>query len=469
VGPRNLAPGTCHTVDIVDVDLEGDGIALVEGRRVRVAGVLPGERVEIRAEHGHRVQPEVELLRLVSPSPARVVPRCRHAGVCGGCSWQHVAYPEQLRLKRQMLQRLLAESLGGGAPKVEPAIGVNGPGEEVAPWGFRDKIHFVFGPGSRGQVLAMGHYRRGSKAVVAVEECPVHAEVGNQLAFRVRDALVAARVPGVSADLSRGIARHLVVRAAHRRPGMLATLVVTANDRSLRGVVRRVLDGPYAPDGLHLSVHDRPGPYLFGKTTRNLHGRDRLREDVGGVSFLVSPTAFFQTNVRAAEVLVRLVLESVPEGPRRRVLDLYAGAGLFALPLARRGHQVIAVEESPEAVDDGLASQRFSRIPASACRFVRASVEDVLGAGHGGNLDGAQPDVVVLDPPRAGCGGWLSGALFGGLRPERVIYVSCNPEALARDLARAVAAAYRIDRVQPVDMFPHTAHIESVAVLTRTA
>jgi 23S rRNA (uracil1939-C5)-methyltransferase len=463
-----LAPDTCHTVDIVDVDLEGDGVALLEGRRVRIAGVLPGERVEIRVEHGRRVRPEIELVRVVKPSPARVAPRCRHAGVCGGCSWQHVAYPGQLRLKGQMLQRLLDESLGEGAPKVEPAIGTSGPGEEMAPWGFRNKIHFVFGPGLRGQVLAMGHYRRGSKTVVAVEECPVHAEAGNQLAFLVRDALVAARVPGVSADLSRGIARHLVVRAAHRRQEMLATLVVTANDKSLRGAVRRILDGPGAPDGLHLSVHDRPGPYLFGKTTRNLHGRGRLREEIGDVSFLVSPTAFFQTNVRAAEILVGVVTGSVRDQPPRRILDLYAGAGLFALPLARRGHRVIAVEENPEAVADGVASQRFSRIPASACRFVRAKVEDVLGAGRGGSLNGPRPDVVVLDPPRTGCGDRLSRALFGELRPERVIYVSCSPEALARDLARAVAAAYRIDRVQPVDMFPHTAHIESVAVLTRT-
>jgi 23S rRNA (uracil1939-C5)-methyltransferase len=313
----------------------------------------------------------------------------------------------------------------------------------------------------------MGHYRRGSNIIVPVEECPVHAEAGNTLAFGVRDALIAARVPGASADGQRGVARHVVVRVAHNRREVIATLVVTANDKALRGAVRRIVEGAGAPDGLHLNVHDGPGPFLFGRTTRRLHGRDRLREEVAGVSFLVSPTAFFQTNVRAAEVLVDLVVGAISGGPSRRVLDLFAGAGLFALPLARNGHRVIAVEEDRAAVEDGVASRQFSRIPEQACRFVRGRVEDAVGRAAAGAPGDPRPDVVVLDPPRAGCPERVLRAVVGDLRPSRVVYVSCNPAALARDLAVAVGEGYRTDRVQPVDMFPHTAHIESVAILSR--
>lgn len=481
-------------MDIVDLDVEGVGIGSLEGRAFAISGVIPGEQVEIRVQEESRGQQRAELIRVLRPSTRRVTARCRHAGVCGGCSWQHIAYAEQLKLKREGLQRRLAASLGQATPRVDPTIGMHEPSrgskapqvgttigmheldddgapvsghDPSAPWNFRHKVSFVFGPGPRGRSLVMGHYGRGSNAIVPAEECPVHAEAGNTLAFTVRDALVAAGVPGASADGQRGVARHLVVRVAHNRRELMATLVVTANDRALRGAVRRIVNGAGAPDGLHLNIHERPGPFLFGRTTRKLHGCDRLREEVASVTFLVSPTAFFQTNVRAAEILVELVVGAISDRPSRRVLDLYAGAGLFALPLARRGHQVTAVEENAEAVSDGLASQQFSQIPGNACRFVRGRVEEVLREGARGGLRGSRPDVVVLDPPRAGCPQQVLRALAGELRPPRIIYVSCNPDTLARDLAVAVRAGYLIERVQPVDMFPHTAHIESVALLTR--
>jgi 23S rRNA (uracil1939-C5)-methyltransferase len=201
----------------------------------------------------------------------------------------------------------------------------------------------------------------------------------------------------------------------------------------------------------------------------------RMREEVAGVSFVISPTAFFQTNVHAAETLVGLVLAAVPE--RARILDLYAGAGLFALPLARAGHEVVAVEENRAAVADGEASRRFNRIPDERCRFVARRVEQAVTAPArppGVRRDRRNPgaaqhefDAVVLDPPREGCSETVIDGVFGGLMPPGVVYISCNPEALARDLAAASDHGYRIRSLQPVDMFPHTAHVETVAVLTR--
>jgi 23S rRNA (uracil1939-C5)-methyltransferase len=462
-------------IDIAGVDAEGDGIGRLGERTIAVAGVVPGEQVEIRVRDAPRGQGHADLLRVVRPSAHRVEPRCRHAAVCGGCAWQHIAYGEQLRLKQSRLQRLLSASLGADAPGIDPMVGMAPPEADgaprpgcdpQAPWYFRNKVSFVFGPGHRGQPLAMGHYQQGSKIVVPVEECPVHAEAGNALAFRTRDALLAARVPAASEDGQRGLARHVVVRVSHNRSESLVTLVVTANDKSLRGAVRQILDGADPPDGFHLNVHDRPGPSLFGASTRKLHGRDRLREEIAGVSFLVSPTAFFQTNVQAAGVLLEMVSGAIADGRSWRVLDLYAGAGLFALPLARWGHLVTAVEESAESIADGEASRWFSKIPEEACRFVRGRVEELIGSRPGGLAGAQRPDAVILDPPRAGCPARVLGAIVRGVRPARIVYVSCNPDMLARDLAMAVAGGYRVDRVRPVDMFPHTAHIEAVAVLS---
>jgi 23S rRNA (uracil-5-)-methyltransferase RumA len=229
-----------------------------------------------------------------------------------------------------------------------------------------------------------------------------------------------------------------------------------------------MLERPDAPTSVHLNMHPRGDAFVFGRETRRLAGSERMRESVAGTSFLISPTAFFQTNVAAAEILVRLVLDAIPAGAR--VLDLYAGAGLFALPLARAGHHVVAVEENRTAVADGEASLRLNRIPAERCRFVGRRAEDAVGQFMGpGTARSVPPDAVVLDPPREGCSSSVTEAVFRHLAPARAVYVSCNPEALARDLGLIVPAGYRIESLQPVDMFPHTEHVETVAVLSRRA
>ena len=362
-------------------------------------------------------------------------------------------------MKAETLRTVLRAALGGSCPPVRPFI----PGGET-PWGYRHKVHFVLAAGPRGRGLVMGHYRRGSQTVLPVVECPVHAEAGNQLAFAIRDALRKADIEGATPDLDHGVARHLVIRVAGTAPERLATLVVTENVRALRPAVRDILAGPNAPTGLHLNIHDRPGSFLFGETTKRLAGAERVREDIAGLGYLISPTAFFQTNPAAAEVMVRLVLEHTRGSDR--ILDLYAGAGLFSLALAKSGASVTAVEESADAAADGEASRRLNRISEASCRFVRARVEQVA-AGVSRRLVLASPDVVVLDPPRQGCAPPVLDWVVRALRPAEIVYISCNPEALAVDLKTLVSGNYGVSLVQPVDMFPHTPHIESVVVMQK--
>jgi 23S rRNA (uracil1939-C5)-methyltransferase len=183
-----------------------------------------------------------------------------------------------------------------------------------------------------------------------------------------------------------------------------------------------------------------------------------MREQVAGASFLMSPPAFFQTNVRAAEILVGLVLGAVPE--HSHVVDLYAGCGLFAIPLALAGHEVVAVEENRLAVADGEAALRLNGVARNRCRFVARRVETAIASIR-------RADAVVLDPPRDGCATSVLQQIFGRLRPARAVYVSCNPEALAVDLGTICAAGYRMRSMQPIDMFPHTAHVETVVVFER--
>ena len=340
-----------------------------------------------------------------------------------------IPYPKQLTKKREDLSHLLQIAVPPPIPSPQES-------------GFRSKVAFVFGNG------VMGHYALKSQRIIPIDECPVHHERGNRIAFALRDRL--ARVSSISSLL-----RHIIVRTTADGREASAMLVVRANDKALRAPVRKFLASDEKPDGFFVNIHAKPGPYMVGEETIKIEGRSHVKETVAGVSYLVSPTAFFQTNVGAAEQLVRLVLEEV--GSAKKVLDLYCGSGLFSLPLARTGAVVTAIEDNRQAIVDAESNVRLNRIAPNQIRFIAARVEDALARVE------KQPwDAVVLDPPRQGCPPAVLTAVFERIRPRRAVYVSCNPDALAMELPVILRTGYRVTRVQPVDMFPHTDHIETV-------
>ena len=357
---------------------------------------------------------------------------CRHFGVCGGCSLPGVPYAEQLAGKHARLQ--------ASFPETSLAQMVASPLDSH----FRHKVAFVFAPDTSGTRLVMGHYQAGSRRVVRVQECPVHSGRGNRVAFALRDRLAASRVPP-------GVLRHVLVRTSDDEREAVAMLVVANNHKALRTPVRAFLESPEAPDGFFLNIHDRPDAYMVGRETIRLAGRSHVREDMLGTSFLISPTAFFQTNVRAARTLLALVLDHAAGAAR--VLDLYSGSGLFALPLARRGVRVVAVEENRQAVKDAEANLRLNRVPAGAVRLLAARAEDALG-----RIRREPFDVVVLDPPRQGCPDGVIDAVCR-IDAPRIVYVSCNPEKLAIETERFRQRGYRLTTLQGLDMIPHTGHI----------
>ena len=386
-----------------------------------------------------------------------MTPRCRHAGRCGGCQWQHVPYPEQRARKRDALDALLRR-IDRDLPPVDAVVPMP-VGDDGMPWHFRHKSAFVFDRGAGG-ALVMGHYEAGGRTVVPVAECPVQSARANRIAFRLRDELARARVPAAGADLA-GVLRHVIVRTSADERDAVALLVVTRNAPSLRTPVRALLASVDRPDGFFVNIHDRPSSYMVGRETLRLDGHAHVRERQVGPTFLVSPTAFFQTNPTAAAALVDLVLAHIPDGATR-VLDLYSGSGLFSLPLAARGYQVTAVEENPQAVADAARNLDVNRIDPRAVRLIGGRVEDALPTAARQTFD-----AVVLDPPRQGCPPAVLDGVFGRLAPARVIYVSCNPESLSAELPTILQAGYAVVAVQPVDMFPHTPHVEAVVVFDR--
>jgi 23S rRNA (uracil1939-C5)-methyltransferase len=364
---------------------------------------------------------------------------CKHFGVCGGCTLPGVPYAEQLAKKRTFLSKLL----GMEVPPFLPS-----PKES----GFRNKVTFVFATAGRDRTV-MGHFAQGSQRVIPIDECPVHHERGNAIAFGLRDQLQKVRIPA-------GLLRHIVIRTTDDGREASAMLVVQENDKLLRVPVKKFLATAAKPDGFFVNIHRKAGPYMVGDETLKIEGRSHVKETIGGVSYLVSPTAFFQTNAGAAALLVKIVLEEI--GAARRVLDLYCGTGLFALAIAKGGATVTAVEENRQAIADAESNVRLNRLSPGQIRFVPARVEDALARV------GKDPwDAVVLDPPRQGCPLPVINSVFEDIRPATVVYVSCNPDALASELPVILKMGYRVTRVQPVDMFPHTDHIETVVSFAR--
>ena len=237
-------------------------------------------------------------------------------------------------------------------------------------------------------------------------------------------------------------------------------LVVTRNDKSLRKPVRALLDSAERPDGFFININDDPGPFMVGPQTIRIAGRSHVRETVGGFSYLISPEAFFQTNVRAAAALQRCVLEAVAGAGR--VLDLYCGSGLFSIPLAAAGIRVTGIEENRQAVRDAAANVRLNRIAEGQTRFTCSRVEEAVA-----RVARERWDAVILDPPRQGCPGSVLAAVFERIGPPRAVYVSCNPDALAAELPVILDFGYRAEQIQAVDMFPYTEHIETVVRLVR--
>lgn len=444
-------------VALTDVALSGETYAEVKGETIYVDGGLPGERVRVRIlDRGDDGAARATLISVLEPSPHRVQPACPHAAACGGCSFQHVAYEEQLRLKTRLLDGLLDDAFGAGRPQVAPMIGMPVDKDGV-PRHFRQKAAFTFVEDERGR-LQIGHYARGTHTVVPVGECLVHSERANAVAFAVKDAMAQKRIP--VATPRGGLLRHVVVRVNESETEAVAVVVATEAHRALDPALKWIAGSRDKPQGLLLNLHDQDSPYLFGPHTVRVDGLGHVKETALGPSFLSSPTGFFQTNIRGAAHLIRLVTEAIGSAGSLKVLDLYSGSGLFALPLALAGHRVTAVEESRKASREAAKNAQLSGVPESRLRLMPSKVEDAIE-----HLVRQDWDAAVIDPPRSGCPEGVMRTLTRRLAPAKLVIVSCNPETLMDEMRLAFDAGYRATLVQPVDMFPHTPHIETVVVL----
>jgi len=418
----------------------GRGVARADGYVVFVSGALPGDSVRARLRKAKRGYGEASATEILAPSPRRVPDQCVHDGEpCPGAPWQGLPYEEQLAEKTRQVDDALRRLGGLDGFDLEPIAG------SAERWRYRNKLEYSFG--ERDGELILGFHRRGSwSQVIDAEDCQLATEANNRARNEVREWARRCGVPPYDAGARAGVLRNLVVRDG-RRTGQIQTRLVTSPASFAR-----------PPVDLH-TVVEGPGGGTAGPT--GVLGQEFLEEALAGLSLRISPSAFFQTSTVMAERLCGVVAEAANLTGSERIFDLYCGIGTIGLSLARDAGEVWGIETVPEAIADaehnarrnGIANARF------IAQDVRVGIRPLLE-------EAGSPDVVVVDPPRAGLSKKVVRRVIE-CEPQRIVYVSCNPTTLAPNAAQLTEAGYRLRRVRPVDMFPHTPHVECVAVLER--
>lgn len=444
-----LAPEPTRELRVEKVVFEGKGLARDGGYVVFIEGALPGERVRAEWLYRRRHFGEARLVEVLEPSPHRCAPPCPLSGTCGGCSFLHCGYAEQLQLKLGMLREAL-HAIPGAEAALRPPRGME------TPFFYRNKMIFTFAGDARAPRLGL-HRRHDFRGIVTTDVCRLQSPESNAIIARTLDFVRARGLSLFDGERQTGLARELMVREGKHTGERLVQLNVTARDAALEGWEDLYGDlCQTALIGLDTRVNGPPQPTQFEVRK----GTGWITEQVNGLTFAIGPTTFFQTNSRQAGVLFQILADWAAEIRPRVALDIYSGIGPIALHLSRAAGEVWAVESNPASVD--AARENAQRNGIANVHFACAEMEKAPAACFP-----AHPDLAVVDPPRPGL---MPRALerLVALGAPHLFYVSCNPATLARDLVKLTAAGYAVETLQPVDMFPHTFHIETLARLRRS-
>lgn len=482
--------------DIVGLGHEGEGVGRVGGFTLFIPGALPGEKVralvvKVKKQYGY-----AKLLEVMKASPDRTAALCPIYAQCGGCQLQHMSYSAQLRQKRRLvidsLERIgklrVAEDnaaslfpdshshqecllvpecppagIGGGENGshhrvqrtnvvVHPTIGMD------EPWRYRNKVQVPIGAVESG--LIGGFYAQGSHRIIDMDECPIQHEHNDSVVRKVKEIARELGIRPYNEETHRGLLRHVVVKVGFRTGELMLVLVTNGETIPQQDAFVHLLRDEFpALKSICQNINTDRTNVIFGCRTKVLWGEEFIHDYIGDIRFAISARSFFQVNPVQTEVLYGKALEYAGLTGTETVIDAYCGIGTISLFLARHAAHVYGVEIVPDAVADARRNAALNGIANVTFEVGRA--EEVIPAWRG---QGVVPDIIVVDPPRKGCDLSLLNAM-AAMQPRRIVYVSCNPATLARDLQILEERGYRTVEVQPVDMFPQTVHVECVVLM----
>ena len=457
-----------ENVRIESVAAEGKALAKVDGAVLFVPFAVPGDIVDVKVTKKKKNYMEGYILRLVTPSEHRIEPFCSHFGICGGCKWQPLPYPMQLQAKQQQVYDQLVRIGHLDVPEISPIV----PSDETVY--YRNKLEFTFSDRrwiyqdedpdglSPAQRCGLGfHVGRFFDKVLDIKHCYLQKDPSNQIRLFIKEYAVSHGLPFFNIREHTGFLRNMFIRSTEAGDIMLIICFYHEDAEARTALLDAVSEAFPQISSLYYVINGKANDSVADQECILYKGDEAIYEHMEGLRFKIGPKSFYQTNTRQAFKLYSVAREFAGLTGEETVYDLYTGTGTIAQFVSSKARKVIGIEYVPEAICDARENALANGI--TNCEFFAGDMKDILTdsfvSQHG------RPDVVILDPPRAGIHPDVAQVILNA-KPERIVYVSCNPASQARDLA-ILCSRYRITAVRPVDMFPHTHHVENVVRLDR--
>ncbi len=451
---KPIVKNNTYILDIVSLGHSGEGVGKYEGFTVFVPHGLPGEQVEVTITEVKKSYAKGKLKKIVKPIAARCQPRCSIYYDCGGCQLQHVAYNEQLILKRQTVIDAVTRIGKINDVIIHPTIGAENS------WYYRNKMQFPIGT-INGKV-AVGCFAQGTHNIINTEHCYIQHEANNQVAQALQEIVTELGISTYDERTGQGTMRHVLGRVGTATDEVMVVLVTATpelphKERIIAHLRQRV---PKLVSVIQ-NINSNKTNVILGTRTKTLWGEKYITDTLGEFTFHISARSFFQVNTKQAEVLYNKAVEYAGLSGEETVIDAYCGTGTITLFLARHAKKVYGIEIVAPAIRDAQHNAQMNQV--SNVEFIVGDAVDCMPKMF---KDGIRPQVIVVDPPRAGCDK-LVLETFAAMEAKRIVYVSCNPSSLARDLAILEELGYKTQEIQPIDMFSHTYHVECVALIER--
>ncbi len=448
--------------DMVEVTFEdfthdGAGVAKINGYPLFVPYGIPGETGKVKVVKTKKNYGFGRLMEIKEESPERIEPLCPIYKQCGGCQLQHMTYEKELQFKHQLVADAIKKIGGLDDVPIHPVIGMEDP------WRYRNKAQVPVGTKEDGRLKA-GFYQQRTHRIIDMESCLIQ-EKGNDDAVQiVKNIADKYGIPAYDEKNHRGVLRHIVVRFGKKKDELMIVLITKGKELPHRKkLIENIRKQIPNITSIIQNINPKKTNVIFGEETRVLWGEEYIYDTIGNITFAISARSFYQVNPTQTKVLYEKALEYAALTGKEIVIDAYCGIGTISLFLAQKAKHVYGVEIVPEAIADAKRNAKLNHLE-DVVDFVVGEAEKIIPWWY--HVLGIQPDVIVVDPPRKGCAETLLETMID-IAPKRIVYVSCNPSTLARDLKILSEGGYEVKEIQPVDMFPRTKHVESVAWLEK--
>ncbi len=450
-----MIKGQCFVVEIIDINYMGNGVAKIDDFVVFVEGAVTGDRVQIKITNVKKNFAFGEIIKILEKSKYRIEPPCKYYNQCGGCQMMHVGYEEQLKYKKNIvLNELKRASVNLDDAEINETIGMDYPVR------YRNKT--TFSVTEKNKEIIIGPYEEGTYNTVDISSCLLQSEASDKALSILKNAMIKLHIRGYDKKTRRGEVKNIVIRSNRKNEFML--IIVTAHETlpNREKLVHELTSNIKELKTIVQNINSSDTNLVMGRKNITLYGEGTIKDTIGDLVFTISPETFFQINSAQTEKLYEKAIDYAELDKNDVCFDLYCGIGTISLMAAKRAKKVYGVEIVEQSIINARENAKLNNVTNT--EFYAGKTEKILPMLYKKNISA---DVIIVDPPRKGCEKEVIDTIID-LSPEKVVYVSCSPQSLARDIKLLESGGYKLKKIQPVDQFPWTVHVETVILLQRS-